>query len=130
MKSILATIMGVLILAIQLNIASPVYASVNIVPQCSSSLKSTSFCSDVNNASTSNDPALEIIKTVISVISWITGIAAVILIIVSGIKFVTSGGDTNKVASAKGALINALIGIAITVLAQTIIILVIDNVTS
>ncbi len=58
---------------------------------------------------------------VINLISLLAGIIAVIMIIVSGIRYVTSGGDSNKVSAAKTALIYALIGIAIAALAQVLV---------
>lgn len=56
-----------------------------------------------------------------TVIAAITGVIAVIVIIVSGVRYMTSGGDTQKVASAKSTLIGAIIGLVIIALAQTII---------
>lgn len=61
------------------------------------------------------------IQGIIKIISYIAGIVAVIMIIVSGFKFMTSGGDSGKVASARNALIYALIGIAVVVLAQFLV---------
>lgn len=106
-------------------------AAVTIVPQCNGSLGSqdNSVCPDISTGRSTN-PVINIVKAVIEVVSWVTGVASVILIIISGIRFVTSGGDSAKVASAKGAIINAIIGITITILAQTIIVFVLDKVNS
>lgn len=54
-------------------------------------------------------------------VAIIAGIAAVILIIVAGIKYATSGGDTNDVAEAKRTIIGTLVGLFIIVLARTLI---------
>ncbi len=56
-----------------------------------------------------------------SVIAVIAGVAAVISIIVGGIRYITSGGDTQKVTSAKHTIVGALVGLVVIVLAQTII---------
>jgi uncharacterized membrane protein YuzA (DUF378 family) len=61
------------------------------------------------------------ISTIVSILSYIVGIAAIIVIILSGMKYITSGGDSGKVASAKNTLIYALIGIAIAALAQFLV---------
>lgn len=58
------------------------------------------------------------IQGIIKIISYIAGIVAIIMVIVSGLRFMTSGGDSGKVASARNALIYALIGVAVVVLAQ------------
>lgn len=55
------------------------------------------------------------------VIAIIAGIAAVIVIIISGIRYIISGGDSQKVSSAKSTLIGAVVGLVVIVLAQTII---------
>lgn len=70
-----------------------------------------------------------IIKTVITILSWVVGIAAIIMIIYSGFRYVTSRGDANAVSAAKNTLIYALVGIVIVVLAQAIVAFVIDRAT-
>ena len=62
-----------------------------------------------------------IVKVIINVLSLAVGIVAVIMIIVAGFKYITSGGDTSKVTSAKNALIYAIIGLIIVALAQFIV---------
>lgn len=46
----------------------------------------------------------------------LAGVAAVFFIIISGIKFITSGGDQIKVAQAKQSITYALIGLAVVLL--------------
>jgi hypothetical protein len=60
-------------------------------------------------------------STIVNVLSFVVGVVAVIMIIVSGFRFMTSGGDSSKVASARTALVYALIGIAIAALAQVLV---------
>ena len=69
-----------------------------------------------------------IIKTIVDLLSVIVGIAAVIMIIVAGLKFVTSGGDANKAASARNTLIYALAGLTVAALAQILVHFVLGNV--
>lgn len=61
------------------------------------------------------------IKDVINIISILVGFVAVVMIIVSGLKYVTSGGDAGKVNSAKDSLLFAVIGLVIVALAQFIV---------
>ena len=56
-----------------------------------------------------------------TIVATVAGIAAIFVIIVSGVRYMTSGGDTQKVAAAKRTLIGAIVGLVIIVLAQTII---------
>ena len=62
-----------------------------------------------------------VIRTAINILSVVVGIIAVVMIIVGGVKFVTSGGSTEKVASAKNTIIYAVIGLIIVAFAQIIV---------
>jgi len=55
------------------------------------------------------------------------GVASVVVLIIGGIKYVTSRGDANAVASAKNTVLYAVFGLVITVAAQAIIVLVINR---
>lgn len=61
-------------------------------------------------------------------ISIIAGIAAVIVIMIAGFMFITAGGDSGKISTAKKTIVYAVIGLVVIVLARTIIIFVIGNI--
>lgn len=61
------------------------------------------------------------VALVINVFSWVVGVVAVIMIIVGGFKYITSGGDSGKITSAKNSIIYAIIGLVIVALAQIIV---------
>lgn len=56
-----------------------------------------------------------------AIIALIAGGAAIIVILISGLSFITSGGDPAKAQKARGALMGALIGLAVIALAEGII---------
>lgn len=56
-----------------------------------------------------------------NIIAFVAGIAATIMIIIGGIKYVLSDGDSGKISSAKSTIIGALIGLIIVVIARTLI---------
>ncbi len=62
-----------------------------------------------------------IVKTVINIFSVVVGIIAVIFIIIGGIKYITSGGDSNNVSSAKNTILYAIVGLVIVALAQILV---------
>lgn len=62
-----------------------------------------------------------IIKTVINILSVVVGVVAVIMIIFGGLKYITSGGDSSNVSSAKNTIIYAIVGLVIVALAQFIV---------
>ena len=71
-----------------------------------------------------------IIKTVINVFSLVVGIVAVIMIIAGGFRYIASGGDSNKITSAKNTIIYAIIGLVVVALAQFIVQFVLSKVNS
>lgn len=68
-----------------------------------------------------------LITQVINIFSIIVGIVAVIMIIVGGFKYITSGGDSGNISSAKNTIIYAVIGLVIVALAQFLVQFVLDK---
>lgn len=62
-----------------------------------------------------------ILLQITRLVAFIGGVAAVIIIMIGGIKFITSGGDPNKISSAKNTVLYAMIGLAVIVLAASLI---------
>lgn len=60
-------------------------------------------------------------KRIIQTFSIIVGAASVIMIIYGGFRYITSGGESGRVGSAKNALLYAIIGLVIVALAQLIV---------
>lgn len=58
---------------------------------------------------------------IILILTSFAGVIAIIIIIISGIRFVMSSGDEKKLASAKGMLTYAIVGLSIVILAFIII---------
>jgi hypothetical protein len=58
---------------------------------------------------------------IVNIFSLLIGIVAVIMIIVGGFRYITSGGDSGRVGGAKNTLIYAIIGLVIVALAQIIV---------
>ncbi len=69
-----------------------------------------------------------VIKAVINIFSVIVGIVAVIMIMVSGFKYVTANGDSGSLTSAKQTLIYAIIGLVVVALSQFIVRFVLDQI--
>jgi Type IV secretion system pilin len=62
-----------------------------------------------------------IANNIVNIFSIIVGAVAVIMIIYGGFRYITSGGDSNRVGSAKNTLIYAIVGLIIVALAQIIV---------
>lgn len=75
-----------------------------------------------NQAGAADGGALaNIARRIVDVFSIIVGVVAVIFIIYGGFRYITSGGDSGSVSSAKNTLIYAIIGLIIVALAQFIV---------
>lgn len=61
------------------------------------------------------------VKLALNLFSAIVGIIAVVMIIVGGIKYITSGGDSGNVTAAKNTILYAVIGLVVVALAQIIV---------
>lgn len=62
-----------------------------------------------------------VITAVLNILSTVIGVAAVVMIILAGFKYITSGGDASGVKSAKDSLLYAIIGLVVVAMAQTIV---------
>lgn len=62
-----------------------------------------------------------VFKQVTNTILYVVGIIAVIMLIIGGIRYVTSGGDAKKVTDAKNTVLYAIIGLVIAFLAFAIV---------
>lgn len=90
---------------------------------------------DVNNpdCNTANDAAERInslIRRVINFLSLIVGVVAVIMIIIGGFRYITSGGSDTGVTSAKNTILYAIIGLIIVALAQLLVRFILRQVTN
>jgi hypothetical protein len=78
----------------------------------------------VNNPVTGSG---SIFEHIINLVTLVTGIIAVIVIIVSGIRFATSSGDPNSLTQARNTILYTVIGLVVLLLARSIIVFVINR---
>jgi len=86
-------------------------------------------------AAKGDDPTIDLIVNITNIVAIFAGSVAVIVIIVGALRFATSGSDvsTNSrtdtdIEKARGAIVGALIGLVIVVLARTIIVFVLRKI--
>jgi len=77
-----------------------------------------------------NQKINNILKTVINLFSLVVGVVSVIMIIIGGLKYITSGGEASNISGAKNTIIYAIVGLVIVALAQFIVHFVLGKVTS
>ena len=71
-----------------------------------------------------------VIQTVIDVFSIVVGAVSVIMIIIGGLRYITSSGDSGNVQAAKNTILYAIVGLVIVIFAQTIVKFVVNRISS
>jgi len=69
------------------------------------------------------------IKTIVNVLLFVLGAIAVIMIIIGGIRYSTSNGDSSQITGAKNTILYAVIGLIVAILAYAIVNFVLDAFT-
>lgn len=70
-----------------------------------------------------------IFRTITNVMLFIIGAISVIMLIVGGVRYVVSGGDSTKVADAKNTILYAIVGVVVAILAYAVVNFVIQSFT-
>ncbi len=117
-------------------ISSSVFAADNTIPTGINSICAQAaannggtrpgFCNDTSSPPTQN-PAYSVFSTVLDILSWAIGIISVIVIIIAGIRMITSSGDSKSFSSARDSILYAVIGIVVFAVSQIILYFVISK---
>jgi len=84
-----------------------------------------------NNQSLTNAPTVgEVVQPIILMVTFLIGIITVIMIIVGGIQYSMSQGDSGKVKKAKDTILYGIIGLVVTLLAFSIVSFVLQSINS
>jgi hypothetical protein len=70
---------------------------------------------------------VRIIHVAADIIAVLTGVLAVVAIIVSGLQMIISAGNAETVKTARRRLVSAVVGLVVVALAWTIITFALDN---
>jgi hypothetical protein len=103
--------------------ASPAYVADSVQDACGIDLGGGGNCKSDGGKLTG------LVRDIIGLLSIIVGIAAVIMIIIGGLKYITSGGDSSKVSGAKSTIVYAIVGLIVASLAQVIVHFVLSKTT-
>lgn len=71
-----------------------------------------------------------LVKSVVNILLWVIGILSIIMIIFSGIRYVTSSGDASKTKAAQNTLIYSVVGLIVAIMAWAIVDLVVNKFAS
>lgn len=70
-----------------------------------------------------------LITRVVNILLWAIGVISVIMIIIGGIRYATSNGDSNNAKSAMNTIMYAVVGLVIAIFAYAIVNFVLKGVT-
>lgn len=101
---------------------------------CNSGSTSGSSACQSQAGSHSKNPVVDLLAHITNIVAFAAGAAAIIVILVAALRFITSGSDVSTgsrtdtdVEDARRAIANAIIGLVVIVLARTIILYVISK---
>ncbi len=101
----------------------PVVASTSVGAQT----PKEQICKGINNSdsgscNTSGSNNLQgFIKNIINILLFIIGAIAVIMIVIGGLRYVISGGDSSQTKSARDTVLYAVIGLIVATMAYAIV---------
>ena len=124
MKRVIVSIMAVGALLVPVLVPATVAAAdaPNIKDGlCQGTQLQVGSCSIPDIGKTGTEKVNAIIKTVIDIFSLVVGVVAVIMVIIGGLKYITSSGDSGNITGAKNTILYAIIGLVVVALAQFIV---------
>ena len=95
-----------------------------LLPETASAAILDQACTGVNNdvcSKKGDTDANPLIVSVVNLLLYIVGIVAVIMIIVGGMKYLTSSGDSGKVTSAKNTVVYAVVGLVVAIFSWVVV---------
>ncbi len=86
-----------------------------------SQLNLNATCSGGTATDAGRNNVNQLVIDAINLFSWIIGIISVVMIMVGGVKYITSQGSSDSVSGAKNTILYAVIGLVVVALAQVIV---------
>ena len=112
---------------------APAFAQSPAPPSIDNGLNAGACLSTTSTDCGTEDPedaVNTIITTVINIFSLVVGVVSVIMIIIGGLKYITSGGESGNVSGAKNTILYAIIGLVVVALSQVIVRFVLSKVAA
>lgn len=101
--------------------SSPASAAFSLFGEACGGNSDATVCQDARDSGNPLWGSGSVVELVVNILSLIIGIAAVIVIIIAGIQYMLSTGDPTKVNNAKNAILYAVAGLVVAVLARFIV---------
>lgn len=114
-SQVLTSLFLVAAVAAPLVLSTSTAGAIGVFPACNGSNRDTAVCQS------RGDEAGSLVKTVVNILLYVLGAIAVIMIIVGGIRYATSGGDASGIKGGKDTILYAVIGLVVAMLAWAIV---------
>lgn len=102
-------------------VSSPVFAATELIQGCSGAASASAVCKDQGRTDNPLFGKTGVITSATKLLAVVTGVLSVFYIIISGLRYVNSSGDPSKTKSARDGIIYACVGIAITMVAGSVV---------
>lgn len=100
---------------------APAIASADLKSDACQGVNQLSGSTSTNCATGNGKSVSDLMSTVINILSIVVGFAAVVMIIIGGLRYITAGGDSGAMASARSTIIYAIVGLIVVAIAQTLV---------
>lgn len=107
---------------------SPAYAV--LCPDGVTTATKLEECEGFGGSNLSDDSLMETMTTIVNVIVGVVGFVAVVMIVIGGINFTISQGDSGKVSKAQKTILYGVVGLVVALLAFAIVNFVLGNIFS
>lgn len=91
-------------------------SAINVFGGCGGSNANSAVCKARNS-----DSATGMIRIVVNTLLFLLGMVAVVMIVVGGIRYTTSMGDSAKVKAAKDTILYSVVGLVVAILSFAIV---------
>lgn len=128
MKRIISLIVGAFAVitlsgAAGLAVAAPVGAQVNVFPQCGAGVDS-----EVCKGGGKLFGAGSVWNRILNTLTFVIGAVSVLMIVIGGLRYTLSNGDSTGINNAKNTIIYSVVGLIVAVMANAIVNFVLTNI--
>jgi ABC-type Fe3+ transport system permease subunit len=67
------------------------------------------------------DELPKLMQNIVSTLLFVLGIIAVIMIVIGGIRYATSGGDSSQIQAAKNTILYSVVGLVVAIMSYAIV---------
>ena len=124
-KTLAAGGLGVVAMGLQ---AAPTFAAGKVRCPDGSNVNNLTDCKGIKENNLNSNDLMGTLNIIINVVIGIIGFVAVMIIILGGVQYTTSAGDSGKVKKAKDTIMYGIIGLVVALMTYPIVNFILSNV--